>query len=142
MSAGGWVRLNRRLLEHPIWIGQRFTRGQAWVDLILMASFADYLAFHGNRPLEVKRGQILTSQVKLAARWKWNRKTVGGFLSSLIAANMVDIVTSKQTDTGYTLITLRNYVRFQALAKAGADIETETASDIGADIQRASSTHR
>jgi len=142
MSAAGWVRLHRQLAEHPLWRSGRFTRGQAWVDLILMASFGDYVAFQGNRPLTVKRGQVLTSQVKLAARWKWNRKTVVSFFLSLKAANMVDIVTSKETDTGYTLITLRNYGRFQDMANAGADIENGAPLDIGADIERTSNGHR
>jgi hypothetical protein len=137
----GWVCLHRQLAEHPIWTRERFTRGQAWADLILMATHTDFLAFQGNRPVQVRRGQLLTSQVKLAARWKWNRKTVVSFFLSLKAANMADIVTSKETDTGYTLITLCNYGRFQDLATAGADIETGAALDIRADIERTSNGH-
>ena len=142
MSAAGWVRLHRQLAEHPIWTQERFTRGQAWVDLIMLASYQEHIVIHGNRPLTVQRGQVLTSQVKLAARWKWNRKTVAGFMISLRKAKMVDIVTSKETDTGYTLITLCNYGRFQDTANTGADIENGATLDIGADIERTSSGHQ
>jgi hypothetical protein len=137
----GWVCIHRQLADHPVWTGQRFTRGQAWADLILLASYADHVAFQGNRPIEVKRGQLLTSQVKLAARWKWNRKTVRGFLEALKADMMVDIQTSKETDTGYTLITLCNYDRFQFITGGETDIEPDTGADIRAAFERTSSGH-
>lgn len=109
----GWVRLYRTLADHPIWRAERFTRGQAWADLIVQASFTDHIAFQGNRAIPVKRGQVLTSQVSLAGRWKWNRETVRAFLRLLESNRMAAIETSKATDTGYTLITLLNYDLYQ-----------------------------
>jgi hypothetical protein len=126
----GWVRIYRSLGHHPIWTGERFTRGQAWVDLILLASYADHIAFPGNRPLAVKRGQVLTSQVKLAARWHWNRKTAKNYLAGLRAAGMLDFQTGKETDTGYTLITIRNYEHYQNTVQEGLDIQAAIAPAI------------
>jgi len=137
----GWVCVHRQLADHPLWTGERFTRGQAWVDLILMASYTDHLAFQGNRPLQVKRGQILTSQVKLAARWKWNRKTVRSFLEALKAASMADIQTSKETDTGYTLITLLNYELYQGEGRMPLAIGPGNGTDIEAAFERTSNGH-
>jgi hypothetical protein len=142
MSGPGWVAIHRQLVEHPLWTRERFTRGQAWVDLILLASYTDHLVIQGNRPVSVKRGQILTSQVKLAARWSWNRKTVIGFLRSLKAASMADIETSKDTDTGYTLVTLLNYDLFQGAAREPLAIGPGSGAAIGPDIERTSSGHR
>jgi hypothetical protein len=142
MSAGGWVAIHRQLADHPIWTQERFTRGQAWVDLILLASYADHVSLRGTEALTVTRGQVLTSQVRLAARWGWNRKTVRGFLEALKAAAMADIETSRATDTGYTIITLRNFKRFQDIANRPADIENGTALDIRTDIERTSDGHR
>ena len=34
----GYVKIHRELLEHPIWTSEKFTRGQAWADLILKAN--------------------------------------------------------------------------------------------------------
>ncbi len=141
-AGGGFVLIHRRLTDHPLWTGERFTRGQAWVDLILMASYADHLAFQGNRPVSVARGQLLTSQVKLASRWRWNRKTVRSFLEALKAATMVDIQTSKETDTGYTLITLRNFNHYQAQSRKALDIGSASGTDIEAAFERTSSGHR
>jgi hypothetical protein len=109
----GWIRLHRQLADHPIWTGERFARGQAWADLLMMAAFADHVLAKGNRSLEVKRGQVLHSQVALARRWRWDRETVRRFFRFIESLNMCRIETSKATDTGYTLITIMNYELFQ-----------------------------
>ena len=137
----GWVRLHRRLADHPLWIGQRFTRGQAWADLILRASYADHIAFHGSRVLPVRRGQVLTSQVALASRWKWNRETVRAFLRLLESANMAAIETSKATDTGYTLVSLLNYDLYQGTGEGLKALPSGTLSAIETPFEPASSQH-
>ncbi len=137
----GWVRIYRQLADHSLWTTERFTRGQAWVDLILMANFTEATAFPGNRPLVVKRGQVLTSQVALARRWRWDRKTVRVFLHALKAAMMLDIQTSKETDTGYTLITLCNYEKFQSDTSEPLAIEKDVRLDIELPIQSPSNPH-
>jgi hypothetical protein len=138
----GWVRIHRRLLEHPIWTARRFTRGQAWVELILRANFQDSIAYQGNQILPVKRGQVLTTQVTLAHRWKWNRKTVRTFLEFLKAAKMVDIHTSRDTDTGYTLITLLNYDHFQGGDHPSLPIDAGNATATTPAFGEASNGHR
>lgn len=109
----GWVCVHRQLADHPLWTRERFTRGQAWVDLILLASYADHASTQGNRVVQVRRGQVLTSQVALAKRWRWDRETVHRFFLLLKSLSMCHIETSKATDTGYTLITLVNYEAYQ-----------------------------
>ena len=136
--SGGWVAIYRELTNLPLWLRERFTRGQAWVDLILMASYLDHVAFPGNHPVRVARGQCLTSQIELAARWKWNPKTVKRYLGGLKSAGMVDFHTSKNSDTGYTLITICNYEKYRGIKRSGADIE----QDIPLAIEGTSSGHQ
>jgi len=109
----GWIRLYRSLLEHPMWTSDRFTKGQAWVDLVLSAAFEDHEVFIVHGPAWVKRGHVLTTQVTLAKRWKWNRETVRLFLRELERHFMAAIETSNASATGYTLITILNYEKFQ-----------------------------
>ena len=111
--SGGWIRLHRKLADRPIWTQEKFTKGQAWVDLILQASYQDHVEIQGNSFLTVKRGQLFTSQALLSKRWRWNRETVRLFLRLLRDLNMVAIRTAKETETGYTLITLLNYDLYQ-----------------------------
>ncbi len=109
----GWICFWRSLLNHPLWTRARFTPGQAWVDLLLSAAHTDHLVPIGTTMVEECRGQLVTSQVKLAARWGWDRETVRRFFRTLERGTMCHIRTSKDTESGYTLVTILNYERFQ-----------------------------
>jgi hypothetical protein len=95
----------------------------------------------GNQLIEVRRGQVFTSKKALAARWRWDRKTVTAFLDALRADDMLDIQTSKQTDTGYTLLSILNFEKYQGGDQSGLGIGTDTQGDIGTDIDSPSSPH-
>ncbi len=132
---GGWVMFYRSLAQHELWLMERFTRGQAWADLLLLAAHRDHICTTGNVATPVGRGQVLTSQMKLAERWRWNRETVARFLKLLRTLEMASIETSKRTDTGYTLITLLNYERLQR--RSAADPASAPASDPASGRHRA-----
>jgi hypothetical protein len=68
----------------------------------------------GTQIITVKRGQVLTSQRKLAGKWGWDRETVSRYLKLCLRLRRIsNIQTSKQTSQGYTLLTLRNYSKYQ-----------------------------
>ena len=33
----GWIKLWRKFVDDPLWTSEPFTKGQAWVDLLLLA---------------------------------------------------------------------------------------------------------
>lgn len=37
----GWIKIHRDILYHEIWSDKPFSKGQAWIDLILMANHSD-----------------------------------------------------------------------------------------------------
>ena len=110
MSSEGWIKLYRQLQENPLWSNEKFTKGQAWVDFLLMANHKDKKIFFNNEIITIKRGQFLTSIVKLADRWKWNRKTVSSYLYTLQKERMI----TKTSDNRKTLITIENYGIYQS----------------------------
>lgn len=77
------------------------------------------------KPTTVARGQLLTSQVGLAARWGWHRETVSDFIKALRSDFVIDIQTGRGSDIGYTLITIRNYERYQSGQNNEIDIEAD-----------------
>jgi hypothetical protein len=120
----GYVKVYRSLLNHAIWIGGRFSRGQAWVELVMEAAYEDHESFATHGPAWIKRAQVLTTQTTLARRWKWDRETVRLFLRELERHSMVRIETSKTTSTGFTLITILNYEKFQSNGRCDSAIES------------------
>ena len=79
----GWVKLHRKLSDNPIWFSEKFTRGQAWVDLILLANHKDGYFYKRGVKINVKKGQVGRSEVELSDRWKWSRSKVRKFLKDL-----------------------------------------------------------
>ena len=83
--------------DNELWLAERFTMGQAWVDLLLLANHADGSFWVRRIEVHVKRGEVAYSALTLAARWKWNRKTVARFLGMLKKRGMVDTRISNLT---------------------------------------------
>ena len=108
-SGKGWITLNRSLQDHWLWECKPFSKGQAWVDLILLANHQDKKCVFEKSVISVKRGQLITSIKKLAMRWGWDKKTVTKFLSLLESDGMI----SKKSTTQWTTLTLIKYDDFQ-----------------------------
>ena len=104
----GWISLNRQIQEHWVWQG-KFSKGQAWVDLLLLANHEDTKTICKGEIVVCKRGDVNRSIKYLAERWGWSRKTAKNFLTLLEKDNMV---TTKVT-TNRTTITLVNWEKYQ-----------------------------
>jgi len=134
----GWIKLHRKIKDHWFWPkGTRYTKLEAWIDLLISANHSPEKVSLGLKLIIVGRGQYITSQVALAKRWGWDRKTVNNFLKLTKSDEMLDFKSSKERDTGFTLITIRNYRKYQDREDRALDIET----DIQTDIQRTSNGH-
>ena len=106
----GWVSIHRKIWDcDVIWKDKPFSRGQAWVDLLLMANYEDKEKLFNGSFITIKRGQTLTSLTKLADRWGWSRKKTTKFINELKKVNMVDYESTNK----YTTITVINYEVYQ-----------------------------
>lgn len=105
----GWIKVHRQLLENRLWLGEPFSRGQAWIDLLLLANH-DYSYFfkRGNR-VEVFRGQVGRSEVELSDRWHWSRTKIRSFLNMLEKEQQ--IIQQKSSVT--LIVTIVNYEKYQ-----------------------------
>lgn len=107
--------VNRELLHSDRWLGERFTRGQAWVDLFGLAQHtAGHMRIRGVK-VDLKRGQLGYSQLSLSKRWRWSRDKVRRYLLELEKHGDVIQQNTKVT----TVITIVKYNTWQ-----GADGET------------------
>lgn len=108
----GWVTLLRCIQDHEIWRKTPFGKGQAWVDLILSANHKNNKFMIGNTIHEVKRGELITSQRKLAERWGWSRNTARSFLDLLQTQRMIE----QKTTHKLSHITIINYNSLQTMS--------------------------
>nr|DAM99492.1 MAG TPA: DNA polymerase [Caudoviricetes sp.] len=105
----GWVKIHRDLLDNELWSDKPFTKGQAWVDLLLLANHRDKNALLGNCTELVERGSLITSELKLMERWGWGRKKVKLFLNFLESQKMIE----RNANNKRTAITIVNYGFYQ-----------------------------
>lgn len=107
--AKGWVSIHREIQNHWLWKDKPFTKGQAWIDLLMLANHEDTKFILGNQLIEAKRGDIVTSEIKLMERWGWGKTKLRSFLTLLQNDSMI----VKKTNRKQTVISIENYSRFQ-----------------------------
>lgn len=105
----GWISIHRKIKDHWVWDEKPFSKGQAWIDILLMANHADKKILLGNELIEVKRGSFITSEKKLMENWGWGKEKVRKFLQVLQDDGMIE----KKSDHKKTTINVVNYGFFQ-----------------------------
>lgn len=63
----------------------RFSKLEAYCDLLSRASSGNFVAANGDRQEELVPGQFVASISELARKWKWQRATVRSFVEGLVA---------------------------------------------------------
>jgi len=104
----GWICLFRDIRNHWLWQDKPFSKGLAFVDLLLLANHSGRLLV-GNELIFVKRGDLVTSTVKLSEYWGWSRTKVTAFLKTLENDEMI----ISKSDNKKTTIHIVNYEQYQ-----------------------------
>lgn len=106
----GFIKLHRQITENKYWFAERFTKSQAWIDLLILANHKGKTFFVRGNEVELERGQLGYAITTLAKRWKWNERTVDKFLSMLQKDEMIHYRKSPIT----TIISIKNYDLYQS----------------------------
>lgn len=117
MSKKGWVSIYRKIEDDWIWDDKPFARGQAWIDLLLMANHENKKIFFNGEPVEVKRGQRITSIKQLCQRWGWSNNKVKKFLKTLEQDDKIILEIAPRKATTVTIV---NYSFYQDEASGKA----------------------
>lgn len=110
----GWIKLHRKITDNPLYFSEQFNRSMAWIDLLLLANYADNYFFKRGVRVDVKTGQVGYDLDSLAKRWKWSRGKVERFLKMLENDNQI----VRQKNNVTTLISIVNYKEYQQDDKA------------------------
>jgi hypothetical protein len=107
----GWISIHRKIKDNWIWDDKPFSKGQAWIDILLRVNHADNKILIGNQLIEVKRGQTIWSILDMSEAWGWSKTKVSNFLKLLENENNIE---QKRT-TKYTLITVAKWDMYQSV---------------------------
>jgi hypothetical protein len=134
----GWIVVYRSLADHSIWTAEQFTRGQAWIDLLILANHKPGFVRKQGIRVDLDRGDVGYGELELAARWKWSRGKVRRFLNELKIDHMItrkivqadgekhDKLNSHKQDKRRFIISILNYDKYQSKKK-----NDDTSDDTG-----------
>lgn len=108
----GTVNIARALLKHEAFKDQPFTEREAFMWLIMEASWKERTKRVGNVTVTLERGQLAASVRFLAEAWQWEKSTVDRFLQRLKKRDMI----GTESGTGINVITVCNYNEYQTAA--------------------------
>ena len=108
-KVNGYILLFKQIQDNWLWTDKPFAKGQAWIDLLLMANYADGEMVSKGTLVEIKRGQVFRTVKFLSDRWGWGIKKTKLFLKLLETQKMV---TLEGLSNG-TRITIEKYDDFQ-----------------------------
>src|SRR5690554_3919120 len=121
MSGKGWVSIHRKLQNHWLWKERPFTKGQAWVDILLFVNHKPGKVFFNNEIVEVNTGEKITSEVKLAEKWGWSRTKVRTFLRLLEQDNMIKNIKENGKRTRLKVLNYSDYQQSKNNKKTGGE---------------------
>lgn len=122
MNEAGVYAVHRGVWDHDAFANEPFTEREAWLWLIGAAAWKPQTVRIGKMVAQVKRGEYAVSLRYLGKAWQWDKARVHRFLGRLKNRDMIET----QTETGLTVITIRNYDEYQKVSMPKRDSrETE-----------------
>lgn len=110
MPRKGWIKLHHSLLDNEIWTKTPFSEGQAWVDILLMASYER----HEVGADVYEPGTVRTSKEYLMKRWGWTRWKIDKVLNEWEQKEMLQRTNQRTNQrTLYTVLTVVKWDFFQ-----------------------------
>ena len=94
-----------------------FTRLEAWVDLLFRAAFKPHTRYFKGRKVQLRQGELVTSERDLSERWRWSRTKVRAYLEDAVENAEIDHWTNQHV----------TFIRVRKMAGlADYDVEQKT----------------
>jgi hypothetical protein len=126
----GFIPVKRSLFEHFLFKEQRaFSRFEAWLDLIQLASFMDgQTDLIKGKLISRNRGEVIASVRWLCRRWGWSMHKVSDYIELLRSQNMVTV----DKESGIQKIKLVNFEKHNSIGNEERNTETKTGTGLHA----------
>ena len=111
----GTVNIARDLWNDPTFKDEEMSQREAWIWLIVNASWKPRMKRVGDQVVDLQRGQLAASTRFLADAWMWSEPRVRRYLAKLEDRRMI----RRDTDAGVTVVTICNYDIYQNTPRGG-----------------------
>ena len=118
----GWIKVNRSLLDHWLWKDKPFSKGQAWIDLLLLAEYEDTTVTSNGKTISINRGSIFHSIDFYAKRWGWSEGKVRRFFDTMDK----DGISTRNSTIDGTIVTIEKYDIYQGGSTTNSTTDSTT----------------
>ena len=119
----GTVNISRDIWNDAAFKDQPFTEREAFMWLVMEASWKPREKRVGSAVVNLERGQLAASIRFMAEAWNWQKSTVDRFLKRLENRDMIGTASG----TGLTIVTIRKYNEYQNAPKESGTPKKEKA---------------
>jgi len=105
----GWIKLHRKLQDHYLWSDKPFTKGQAWIDILMTCNHSSNKLMFGDKIFICECGESMDSLETYARKWGWSKSKVRRFLKFLESDTMIETIPNTKT----THLRVINYGSYQ-----------------------------
>ena len=123
----GTVNIARSLFQDEAFKAQPYTEREAFMWLVMEASWKDRTKRVGHIVVDLKRGQLAASIRFMADAWQWEKSTVDRFLKRLEKRDMI----GTDSGTGLNVITISKYNDYQGGEPCSGTAENEKRDSSG-----------
>ena len=130
----GTVNISRSIWTDAAFKAEPFTEREAFIWLIMDASYKPREKRAGNVTVKLQRGQLISSVRFMAEAWNWSKSRVDRYLDRLEKRDMI----GTDTGTGVNVITICKYEEYQNAPKSSgtAELKKRDSSGTAAGQQR------
>jgi len=149
MDDYGYIKLSRKITEMDGYFGERFSRCQCWVDLLLLAEWRPQRLFYiRGIKVVIERGQVAISFKELSQRWLMSINTVRKRIAEMIDDERIECICTQPINV-FKIVKYNDYQdctksdmqkntenkAHTGIFSGASDTQNDTQSDIQSDTQ-------
>ncbi|WP_216602378.1 hypothetical protein [Ruegeria sp. HKCCD6109] len=123
----GTVNISRKIWRHSAFKPEPFTEREAWMWMVMEASYKPRQKPVGDIWVDLERGQLASSVRFMCDAWGWSKSRVDRFLKRLEKRDMI----GTDTGTGVNVITICKYDEYQNGSASSGTPENENRDSSG-----------
>lgn len=111
----GFITIERKLWDHPIFMPAPMTEREAWMWMIGQAAWSETKHLVGGELVKVDRGCFMVTLREMQSKFMWaSDKRVRNFLQKLENHKMIAVLAMGQRNARKTHVTICNYDEYQS----------------------------
>lgn len=109
MNNVGWISIYRKIMEDEIYLGERFDKLHAWIDLLLLANIKERKIIKRGVTVNISVGDVVMPESEIAKRWGWCRNSVHKYIKLLESLDKVTV----SRNAIVNIIHITNFAKYQ-----------------------------